>query len=713
MIAKVVLDIQNNKLSFPLFYSASSFIQPDIVFDTKISYEIQIGCIVIVPFGKQYKKAFVVDLVDEKKFEGNAHNLKKIACVASDSFFNKDNIAFAEFISKKYMAPLASCFHLFISPGSIPKLKHENDLWIVTRHNFRLSKNNIVKKYVNENLKENQNYANFKLTNSQKIACDNIFESIENQKNEVYVLDGVTGSGKTEVYIRCIEKVLSLGKTAILLIPEISLTPQTISRFYTRFADKIGMIHSKMTPSERFNQIDDIKKGKTRLLIGARSALFAPMKNIGIIIVDEEHENSYKQDKTPRYHVRECAEWLAKKHGVSLLFGSATPSFEAIYNCSTKSNWNLIKLPERTNNRPLPKIDVIDMAKEFKNGSKNMFSFKLKNAIIEQLKDGNKVILFHNRRGFANYVFCRNCGYIPVCDSCSTTLTYHQSYISQNRGSQSLLCHHCQKKFLVPIKCPKCSSPYIAKYGAGTQSIEENINSLLEESNLEDVCVLRMDADTTKNKNSYQSLLSKFSKSGPAVLIGTQMISKGLDFHDVSLVGIVLIDTNLNMPDFRAAERTFNLITQVAGRCGRGNIAGRVIVQTYMPQDTSIECASVYDKNRFQNIELAKRKLLHYPPFYSLVNIVFSGKNEQDVCFACNQAQQALETYIQNTKTDIEIVPATSCIIEKLRNNYRYHIILKSKNCSNITEACEKVLNNIKIKTAINLKVDIDPINLL
>lgn len=519
-------------------------------------------------------------------------------------------------------------------------------------------------------------------------------------------MDGVTGSGKTEVYIRAIDKVLKQGKTAIVLVPEISLTPQTVSRFRQRFGDQIAVLHSKMTLSERYNQTQRIYSGEAKLVIGARSALFCPLKNIGLIVIDEEHENSYKQDKAPRYNTRDAAEFLAKQQNAVLILGSATPSLESLYSCEAKDDWSHLRLSQRTNKSPMPKIEVVDMGMEFKGGSKSLFSRKLQQALISELKAGHKVLLFHNRRGFANYMFCRSCGYKPECPSCSTSLTYHQSFDNGKR-MQYLICHHCGHKQNVYVNCPECGSPYIAKYGAGTQNVEESLDAFLKENDI-DARIVRMDADTTKQKFGHQKCLEEFAKPGAAILLGTQMIAKGLDFADVTLVGIVLVDTNLALPDFRSAERTFNLILQVAGRCGRADLPGKVIVQTYTPESEAIEFAASYDVIRFRNIELQKRSLLKYPPYTNMINIVLSAHNEDDCKKAAEDISCAIEEHANN---DINITPATSCVLERIRNKYRYHVVVKSN--SDVSKLVTPAIKDVKIKASVSLTIDVDPISLL
>lgn len=493
------------------------------------------------------------------------------------------------------------------------------------------------------------------------------------------------------------------------MVPEISLTPQTVSRFSARFSDEVAILHSKMTPAERFNQFHRIKNGQVRLVIGARSALFCPLRNIGLIVIDEEHENSYKQENNPRYHTRSCAEWLVSKNNSVLVLGSATPSLETLYKCETNDIWHLINLPERTNGKPLPKIEIVDMGNEFKSGRKTLFSYSLSKNIVEELSNGNKVLLFHNRRGFSNYMFCRNCGYTPTCTNCSTTMTYHRNH-SVSTTTQELKCHHCGHKESVPVKCPECGSPYIARYGAGTQNVEDALRALLNENDLGAARIIRMDADTTKNTGGHQKCLDEFAKPGPAVLLGTQMIAKGLDFDDVTLVGIVLIDTNLSLPDFRSTERTFNLILQVAGRAGRGEKPGKVIVQTYTPDSEAIELACAYDVSTFKEIELQKRKLLHFPPYYQLANIVSSSPDEDTALEHSKKIQELLE---KDLPSDVSIMPSTSCVLEKIRNQYRYHIVIKAPLDFNLSNFIEESLKLLKKTTKVKVVIDIDPINLL
>ena len=414
------------------------------------------------------------------------------------------------------------------------------------------------------------------LTEGQKAVVAAIEAARAASDGRVVLVDGVTGSGKTEVYLQAIERTLAEGRRAIVLVPEISLTPQTVARFRGRFGDAVAVMHSRMSDGERYDQWDFIKSGAAKVVVGARSALFTPAANVGLIVIDEEHEGSYKQDSSPRYHARDVAEWMMSRAGGALVLGSATPSIEALYQVNKNPRWTAAALPERANGRPMPAIEVVDMAAEFASGSRAMFSGRLARALGEELAQGRKAVLLLNQRGFAKFLLCRDCGFVPECPHCSTSLTYHE------QGAK-LVCHHCGYTVAAPPTCPECGSPYLKKFGAGTQRVETELRQLLDglPGVGPTVPIIRMDADTTQAKGAHQALLESFAAADAAVLLGTQMIAKGLDFDDVTLVGVINADTQLHLPDYRAGERTFQLIEQVAGRAGRAELDGRVMVQTY------------------------------------------------------------------------------------------------------------------------------------
>ena len=481
------------------------------------------------------------------------------------------------------------------------------------------------------------------LTPGQESALAAIDRAREHACGEVVVVDGVTGSGKTELYLRAIEKTLAEGRTACVLVPEISLTPQTVGRFRGRFGDLVAVMHSRMSQGERYDQWDFIKSGAARVVVGARSALFTPLSNIGLIVIDEEHEGSYKQDSAPRYDAREVARWMVERSGGVLVMGSATPSIEALYACEQGGSWTKVDLPDRANGKPLPTVEVVDMAAEFRGGSRAMFSRKLVEGLRCELSLGHKAVLLLNQRGFAKFLLCRDCGFVPTCPSCDTSLTYHE------RG-RMLVCHHCGHTEIAPAVCPECGSPYLKKFGAGTQRVEAELRALLDgmPDVGPDVPIIRMDADTTSGKGAHERLLEQFAGSDAAVLLGTQMIAKGLDFEDVTLVGVINADTQLHLPDYRAAERTFSLIEQVAGRAGRADLPGRVLVQTYEADNVAIRAAATYDRERFLRAELPKRRILLYPPFVRMANVLVWGRDEPSVRTTAERLFTELEAHIRD-----------------------------------------------------------------
>ena len=468
-----------------------------------------------------------------------------------------------------------------------------------------------------------------RLTAGQQQALAAIARAADARRGDVVLVDGVTGSGKTEVYLDAIERVRGQGRGAIVLVPEISLTAQTVGRFRSRFGDDVAILHSRLSTGERFDQWDMVRGGRAHVVVGARSALFAPLADVGLVIVDEEHEGSYKQDQAPRYHAREAAAELARLRGSALVLGSATPSLESLERCRRGCwhgvAWTRVEMPERPGSSALPRVRVVDMRREFaaKNGS--IFSRALRDALLGVAERREKAVLLLNRRGFASFLMCRECGCVPTCTHCSTALTYHER-------THSLVCHSCGRSWPVraypdpSTSCPNCGSRYLAQFGVGTQRVEDELGMLLAGR---DVDVIRMDADTTAAKGAHTRLLEQFDASACAVLVGTQMIAKGLDFPEVTLVGVVNADTTLKLPDFRAAERTYHLLEQVAGRAGRGERPGEVVVQTYWASHPAIEAVARHDRSIFERYELAQRREAHYPPFSRLANVVVTGVSER------------------------------------------------------------------------------------
>lgn len=547
------------------------------------------------------------------------------------------------------------------------------------------------------------------LTPGQESALAAIDRAREHACGEVVVVDGVTGSGKTELYLRAIEKTLAEGRTACVLVPEISLTPQTVGRFRGRFGDLVAVMHSRMSQGERYDQWDFIKSGAARVVVGARSALFTPLSNIGLIVIDEEHEGSYKQDSAPRYDAREVARWMMERSGGVLVMGSATPSIEALYACEQGGSWTKVDLPDRANGKPLPAVEVVDMAAEFRGGSRAMFSRKLVEGLRSELSLGRKAVLLLNQRGFAKFLLCRDCGFVPICPSCDTSLTYHE------RG-RMLVCHHCGHTEIAPAVCPECGSPYLKKFGAGTQRVEAELRALLDgmPGVGPDVPIIRMDADTTSGKGAHERLLEQFAGSDAAVLLGTQMIAKGLDFEDVTLVGVINADTQLHLPDYRAAERTFSLIEQVAGRAGRADLPGRVLVQTYEADNVAIRAAATYDRERFLCAELPKRRILLYPPFVRMANVLVWGRDEPSVRTTAERLFTELEAHIRDFGGDgWSVLPASPCVLAKLRGVYRWHVVVKCPPEDDLSRVIAPLFRARVPEADVNVAVDVDPNDLL
>ena len=531
-------------------------------------------------------------------------------------------------------------------------------------------------------------------------------ESLRGQfaRKPAALLHGITGSGKTEVFLCAIEEELKAGRNAIVLVPEISLTPQTVARFRGRFGDTVAVLHSRMSQGERFDQWDLIHSGEIRVVVGARSALFAPLANVGMIIIDEEHEGSYKQDQAPRYVTRDVAEWLVRRNGATLILGSATPSIEALHRAKNDDSWHQVVMASRANGKSLPDIQVVDMAREFGAGNRKMFSKALQDALDETLDKGEKAVLLLNQRGFAQFLLCRDCGFVPECESCSTSLTYHEE-------GNRLVCHHCGYEIPAPVTCPDCGSPYLKRFGAGTQRVEAELRVFLGERACE---VVRMDADTTAHKGDHQRLLEQFAKADAAVLLGTQMIAKGLDFDDVTLVGVINADTMLHLPDFRSSERTFDLIEQVAGRSGRADLPGKVIVQTYSAHDDAIAAAARYDRERFLEQELKLRHDLSYPPFVRMANVLIWGERESEVIGVAQQLFfDLMKLGEERGAQGIQIFPPTPCVLSRLKKNFRYHILIKAQPTEDISAFCIDYFRSRKPHKTVNVSIDIDPVSVL
>ncbi len=534
------------------------------------------------------------------------------------------------------------------------------------------------------------------LTYEQTAVVSQIIPCIEEKRSRTFLLHGVTGSGKTEVYMHSIKKVIDMGRTAIVLVPEISLTPQTVNRFRARFGDRVAVIHSALSQGEKFDQWRKIRDGGADIVIGARSAVFAPLKNIGIIILDEEHSDTYKSETSPRYVTSEIAMLRAEQSGAVVVLASATPSFENFYRAQ-KGEFKLLTMNKRYNLNSMPEISVVDMREELKSGNKSMFSRTLQSEIEANLSKGEQTILFLNRRGFSTFVSCRECGYVVHCPNCNISMTYH-------RFDNTLQCHYCGHTVNNYDVCPSCGSDYIRYFGGGTEKVEAEVKRLFP-----DATTIRMDIDTTGKKQSHRKILEKFEKEKIDILIGTQMITKGLDFENVTLVGVVSADTMLNADDFRSGERTFSILEQVTGRAGRGEKRGRAIVQTYSPDHEAIIMAANHNYNKYYEDEIRLRKILCYPPFSSMTLIGFSGYVRKDVEDCAKLFREKLG------KGDFTVLGPLPSAVSKIKNKHRFQIIIKSKPDHDLTEllvsarkACTENLNF----TDVTVVIDKNPIHI-
>ncbi|MGM9526216.1 MAG: primosomal protein N' [Peptococcaceae bacterium] len=584
-----------------------------------------------------------------------------------------------------------------------------------TLHNYWPNYNGLVKELLKKNLicrkqmqvqrfsTENAVFRNEKklcLNSEQQAVLDVIVEKADSDKAEEILLHGVTGSGKTEVYLRTLRHVLDQDMGAMVLVPEISLTPQLIGRFRAVLGEYVEVLHSNMSDGERFDAWQRLYAGETRIVVGVRSAVFAPVQNLRLIIMDEEHETTFKQSEPdPRYHARDVARHrMEQNHGL-LLLGSATPSVQSYYRMQ-QGHSTLLCMQNRAMQQPLPEVEIVDMTREFQNGNRSMFSETLQQTMERSLLQGEQVILFLNRRGFSSSIVCRECGYTLTCEKCSIALTYHKE-------RQLAKCHYCDYITPAPDHCPKCGSRFIRYMGSGTELVEEEVKRRWPH-----VVTDRMDLDTTQNKDAHNQILERFARGQTQVLIGTQMVAKGLDFPNVTTVGVLAADLVLNLPDYTAAERTFQLLTQVAGRAGRGDKPGRVVVQTYNPQHYSIVAASVHDYHSFYEKEIQMRELMVYPPFCFMVRMLVSDFRPEGLLEQLEEAaRQITRQYPQ-----LELLGPAEAPISMVRRRHRFHLILKGSNLDLVREAAEygqKVMNLSRKSKTLRILIDVEPLSVL
>ncbi|WP_101843833.1 primosomal protein N' [Halobacillus sp. Marseille-P3879] len=565
----------------------------------------------------------------------------------------------------------------------------------------------IIKEYKQEVFRDPFSHREFErtrpflLTDEQKEAIHPILLSLKEERHEVFLLHGVTGSGKTEIYLQSIQRVLEENKEAIMLVPEIALTPQMVERFKGRFGSKVAVLHSGLSAGEKYDEWRKIQRHEVKVVVGARSAIFAPFSNLGIIIIDEEHESSYKQEDRTRYHARDVAVERAKIHSCPVVLGSATPALET-YARAAKGNYTMLTLKKRMNDAAMPSTELVDMRDELHQGNRSMFSRVLLDKLKERIARGEQSVLFLNRRGYATFVMCRDCGHVKECPHCDIALTYH-------RRQERLKCHYCSYEEPMPVQCPECESKTIRYFGTGTQKVEEALQELIPEAR-----VLRMDVDTTRRKGAHEKILNDFGDKKADILLGTQMIAKGLDFANVTLVGILAADALLNLPDFRAAEKTFQLLTQVSGRAGRHKLAGEVIVQTYNLEHYSIQLASQYDYEQFFNEEMRLRKAFKYPPYYYLTLFTVSHPNQLKV----QEVTRKIVLYMRNKLSEeADVLGPTPSALTRINNRYRYQCMVKYKDEPEQHKLIQRILHyyedELKEENGLQINVDFQPYQLM
>jgi primosomal protein N' (replication factor Y) (superfamily II helicase) len=530
------------------------------------------------------------------------------------------------------------------------------------------------------------------LTDAQDKAIKPILKTLQEKEHEVFLLYGVTGSGKTEIYLQSIQEVIMQGREAIVLVPEIALTPQMVNRFKGRFGDEVAVLHSGLSAGEKYDEWRKIMRKEVSVVVGARSAIFAPFENLGILIIDEEHETSYKQEEMPRYHARDVAIERAKNANCPVVLGSATPSLESFARAQ-KGVYHLLSLPSRMNNQSLPPVEIIDMREELRDGNRSMFSRSLLEKLKERIEKKEQTVLFLNKRGHSSFVMCRDCGYVMNCPNCDISLTYH-------RVSEQMKCHYCGYESYVPKNCPECSSEHIRYFGTGTQKVEDELGKILPEAK-----VIRMDVDTTSRKGSHERLLNDFQEGKADILLGTQMIAKGLDFPNITLVGVLSADTMLHLPDFRSSEKTFQLLTQVSGRAGRHDLPGEVVIQTYSPEHYSIELAGKQDYDLFYQREMMMRKIHKYPPFYFISLITVS---HEQLMMVVSVTEKITKYVCSRLSNEAVVLGPVASPIPRINNRYRYQCLIKYKRESDLEPTLKNVLAHYQKEATSGLQVSVD-----
>lgn len=540
---------------------------------------------------------------------------------------------------------------------------------------------------------------NLTLTSEQEEAIKPIFQAIDHEQAKTFLLHGVTGSGKTEIYLQAIDQVIQKGQQAIVLVPEIALTPQMVRRFKGRFGSKVAVLHSALSIGEKYDEWRKVQRNEVSVVVGARSAVFAPFENLGIIIIDEEHETTYKQEESPRYHARDVAIKRGEYNQCPVILGSATPSLES-YARAKKNVYELLTLSKRTNEQAMPEVQIADMREELHNGNRTMFSRSLIDKIKNCIQNGEQIVLLLNRRGYSTFALCRDCGHVEECPNCDISLTYHKK-------RRMLKCHYCSHEQPIPDHCPACDSTLIRFFGTGTERVEESLVQLMPE-----VRIIRMDVDTTSRKGSHERLLQKFADHDADILLGTQMIAKGLDFKNVTLVGVLAADSMLHLPDFRSSEKTFQLLTQVSGRAGRHHLTGEVIIQTYTPEHYSIDLASKYDFQAFYEKEMKTRHTFLYPPYVYLVLITITDENEGKVIQVAEKLHYQL---MQRLSSGVMFLGPSPSPITRIKNRFRFQLIIKYRKQPNLQQVLAEELKKFdqERRQGTQIIVDFNPYQLM
>lgn len=720
MIAKVLVEVSSKNID-----KTFDYLIPDNLID-----DVKVGGRVTVPFASRTLEGFVLSISDKSELK----DLKSIIDVVDkDVVLNKELLELGKIMHNHTMSTLISCYQVMLPKAlkakngttinkkydtyyelnnySIKLTPKEEELIKLFDNNKRIERkeliefssyalNSLIKKNVLKEIKKEHYRYNIKDYGSKKYPLtDNQLEVVNEFRNSndlVYLLYGVTGSGKTEVYMELIEDELSNGKNVIVLVPEISLTPQMIKRFSERFGSRIACLHSALSEGEKYDEWRRINEGKASIVIGARSALFAPISNLGLIVIDEEQSDSYKQDdQNPKYSAIDMAIERAKLNNCKVIMGSATPSLES-YSRAKKGVYHLLELPERINRHSLPEVEIIDLNKEFKS-MKGHFSSKLIDAIKERLDRKEQVILLLNRRGYSSFVTCKNCGYTYKCPNCDISLTYH-------KVSNNLRCHYCGYAHKLDDICPSCKEKGLSTIGVGTEKIEEEIVKYIEGAK-----VLRMDFDTTSKKGAHEKMIEDFGNHKYDILLGTQIVAKGLDFENVTLVGIINADTSLNIPDFRSSENTFSLLSQVSGRSGRSTKEGKVILQTFNKDHYAIKCAKTQDYDMFYKEEMIIRREMKYPPYYYLLYVRIQSKDEKLCIKEANKIYKALSNYL---KESILLGPSAPNV-SKVYNTYRLGILIKYKNEPNLMDTLNKMIDAYKGNNKVSIDINFNPRNMV